>query len=98
MLAPEIRKGDCVVHDGKRLLHLLNRAGLPLPESFGWDTMLGAYLLNPQEKSYRLKALAPDWEEDAVSVCSLAAWQRRQVRERPRPPRVDLAVACSADC
>ena len=79
MLAPEIRKGDCVVHDGKRLLHLLNRAGLPLPESFGWDTMLGAYLLNPQEKSYRLKALAPDWEEDAASVCSLAAWQRRQV-------------------
>ena len=79
MLAPEIRKGDCVVHDGKRLLHLLNRAGLPLPESFGWDTMLGAYLLNPQEKSYRLKTLAPDWEEDAVSVCSLAAWQRRQV-------------------
>ena len=75
LLAGELQKGDAVVHDGKALLHLLDRLGLPLPESFGWDTMLAAYLLNPQEKSYRLAALCPDLPEDAATLCSLAAWR-----------------------
>ncbi len=79
LLAEEIRKGTAVVHDGKTWLRRLDRAGLPLPETFGWDTMLAAYLLNPQEKSYRLKALCPDLPEDAVTLCSLQAWQRAQV-------------------
>ena len=79
LLAGEIRKGSAVVHDGKTWLRRLDRAGLPLPETFGWDTMLGAYLLNPQEKSYRMKALCPDLPEDAATLCSLQAWQRAQV-------------------
>ena len=79
-LAPLLQKGKAAVHDGKRLLHLLDRTNLPLPETFAWDTMLGAYLLNPQEKSYRLKALCPDWEEDAAAVCSLWVWQREKIR------------------
>ena len=78
-LAPELRRGDAVVHDGKKWLRTLDQAGLSLPETFGWDTMLAAYLLNPQEKSYRLSALIPGWEEDAASVCSLCAWQRERV-------------------
>jgi DNA polymerase-1 len=41
--------------------------------------MLGAYLPNPQEKSYRLGALCPDLPEDAATLCSLQAWQRKQV-------------------
>ena len=59
-LTAELKKGDAVVHNGKALLHMLDRCGLETPESFGWDTMLAAYLLNPQEKSYRLGALCPN--------------------------------------
>ena len=80
-LAEELKKGDAVVHNGKGLLHSLDRLGLPVPETFGWDTMLAAYLLNPQEKSYRLAALCPDLPEDAGTLCQLAAWQRQRVEE-----------------
>jgi DNA polymerase-1 len=79
LLAEAIRKGDAVVHDGKAWLKRLDRAGLALPETFGWDTMLAAYLLNPQEKSYRLKALCPDLPDDAATLCSLAVWQKAQI-------------------
>ena len=79
VLGEEMRQGNFAVHDGKAWLHRLKAAGAPLPESFGWDTMLGAYLLNPQEKSYRLGALCPDMPEDAGTLCSLQAWQRKQV-------------------
>ena len=78
-LAGVLQNGNGTVHDGKAWLKRLDRAGLPLPEGFAWDTMLGAYLLNPQEKSYRLAALWPEMPEDAATLCSLAAWQRRQV-------------------
>lgn len=78
-LEGEFAKGDTVVYNGKALLHTLDRLGLPLPETFGWDAMLAAYLLNPQEKSYRLAALCPDRPEDAATLCSLALWQRGQV-------------------
>ena len=80
-LAAELNKGDAVVHDGKMLLHLLDRCGLETPDSFGWDTMLAAYLLNPQEKSYRLGALCPDLPEDAATLYSLAVWQKKRVEE-----------------
>ena len=81
VLGEEIRGGNAAVHDGKAWLRRLEKAGAALPESFRWDTMLGAYLLNPQEKSYRLGALCPDLPEDAATVCSLQAWQRRQVEK-----------------
>ncbi len=80
-LLEELKHGDGIVHNGKALLHLLDKCGLPVPETFGWDTMLAAYLLNPQEKSYRLGALCPDKPEDAATLCALAAWQRAQVEE-----------------
>ena len=79
VLGEAIRKGNTAVHDGKGWLRRLDAAGAELPESFRWDTMLGAYLLNPQEKSYRLGALCPEMPEDAGTVCSLLAWQRIQV-------------------
>ena len=79
VLGEEIQKGNTAVHDGKAWLRRLDSAGAGLPESFRWDTMLGAYLLNPQEKSYRLGALCPEMPEDAGTVCSLQAWQRKQV-------------------
>ena len=78
-LLTELKHGDGIVHNGKALLHLFDRYGLEPPETFGWDTMLAAYLLNPQEKSYRLGALCPDMPEDAGTLCALAAWQKKQV-------------------
>ena len=78
--------GRAVVHDGKSLLHRMDRMGAPLPESFAWDTMLGAYLLNPQEKSYRLSALCPDEPESASALCALYAWQKKQVKENGMLP------------
>ena len=78
-LLTELQHGDGIVHNGKALLHQLDRFGLKTPETFGWDTMLAAYLLNPQEKSYRLGALCPDLPEDAGTLCALAAWQQKQV-------------------
>ncbi len=87
VLQAELKKGNAVVHDGKALMHLLDRNGLEGPDSFGWDTMLGAYLLNPQEKSYRLSALCPEgWEEDAVSLCSLYLWQEKEVEREGMLP------------
>ena len=80
LVSENIRWENCAVHDGKRLMHQLNGMNLTLPEKFLWDTMLGAYLLNPQEKSYRLKALCPEWEEDAVSVMSLFRWQKNRIQ------------------
>lgn len=79
VLGETLRKGNAAVHDGKAWLKRLENAGAELPEQFFWDTMLGAYLLNPQEKSYRLGALCPDLPEDAGTLCSLQAWQRKQV-------------------
>ena len=78
-LGETIQKGNIAVHDGKAWLKRLDNAGAELPDHFFWDTMLGAYLLNPQEKSYRLGALCPDLPEDAGTLCSLQAWQRKQV-------------------
>ena len=65
------------VHDGKTLLHILDQQGLPLPR-FAWDTMLGAYLHNPQEKSYALAAFA---REDAFGVLTLAKKQQKQLEQ-----------------
>ncbi|MBQ9196067.1 MAG: DNA polymerase I [Clostridia bacterium] len=64
-------------HDGKRLLHTLADRGLPLP-GIAFDTMLAAYALNPQEKSYHLSAFA---EADASGVWSLRQRQAAQMRE-----------------
>ena len=71
------------VHDGKGLLHQLAERGLPLPR-FAWDTMLGAYLRNPQEKTYALSHFA---REDAQGVLALA---RKQERELSRDGMMEL--------
>ena len=81
VLSSVFMEGRAVVHDGKKWLHLLDRCGLPIAECFAWDTLLGAYLLNPQEKSYQLKDLSPDQAENAGSLCSLADWQQNKVEE-----------------
>ena len=79
LLAPVLCAHPAVVHDGKRLWHQLRKMNLPLPDRFDWDTMLGAYLINPQEKSYSLVALRGELPEDARGIASLAAWQKGKI-------------------
>ena len=76
---PASGRPAAIVHDGKRLWHTLHKMNLPLPERYGWDTMLGAYLINPQEKSYSYAALRGEMPEDARGVASLAAWQKVRI-------------------
>ena len=78
-LAPVICQHPAIVHDGKKLWHQLSKLGLPLPERFDWDTMLGAYLINPQEKSYTWAALRGELPEDARGVLSMALWQKEKI-------------------
>ena len=72
----EAEKG-VICHDGKALLHTARDMGLPLPE-IRFDTMLGAYLLSPQEKSYALHTFG---EEDAWMVRKLYSRQSVLLRE-----------------
>lgn len=65
-----------VTHNGKKLLHTLAVQGRPLPE-IAFDTMLAAYVLNPQEKSYHLSAFA---DADASGVWALRQRQEKQMR------------------
>ena len=65
-----------VTHDGKRLLHTLDDRGLPLP-AIAFDTMLAAYALDPQEKSYHLSAFA---DADASGVWALRQRQESQMQ------------------
>jgi len=79
LLSEEMGGHEIIVHDGKRLLHTLRRCHLPLPQSYAWDTMLGAYLINPQEKSYSLPSLLGELPCDARSLLSLAKWQKERI-------------------
>ena len=63
---------DGVQSHTKTLWHLLSSMSLPLPEC-AWDTMIAAYLINPQEKNYALSHFECD---DASGVLSLAARQK----------------------
>lgn len=84
ILADWMEKHPVVVHDGKQLLHMVARLGLPLPERFAWDVMLGAYLLNPQESSYTLSGVLGELPKDARGV--LTCFLRQQ------PKLVEIAM------
>ena len=66
-----------ITHDGKHLLHTLADQGRPLPQ-IAFDTMLAAYALNPQEKTYHLSAFGG---ADASGVWALMAKQQTQMRQ-----------------
>lgn len=76
-LKPLFENHALIVHDGKRLMHILSRHGINPPRIL-FDTMLGAYLLNPQEKSYSLSAFARD---DAQGVWQLYRTQEVRIRK-----------------
>ena len=79
VLAEDMRAHPAVVHDGKRLIHQLEEHGAQPPEAFDWDVMLGAYLLDPQRKSYAAQALLEGLDPDARGVCALALRQKADV-------------------
>ncbi len=79
VLAPALCANAAIVHDGKALWHRLAKAGLPLPDQFDWDAMLGAYLIDPQEKSYSFAALRRELPDDARGLLSLCAWQKKKI-------------------
>jgi len=68
-------QGKIITHDGKRLLHTLRDQGQALPEIV-FDTMLAAYVLNPQERNYHLSSFA---EADASGVLSLYEKQKTEM-------------------
>jgi DNA polymerase-1 len=97
--AGEVLAGDCegpeqvvaacgeravVAHDAKAL-------GL-VPAGLAFDTLLGAYLLEPARRGYPFaelceeRGLASDLEDEVASeallLAALAAWQREQISER----------------
>ena len=76
MDAAPVWQRPVITHDGKRLLHTLADRGCALPE-IAFDTMLAAYVLNPQEKSYHLSAFG---DADASGVWTLRRRQAAQMR------------------
>jgi len=70
-------KGGFAAHDAKRLFHLMN---LQYKEAdrLVFDTMIAAYLNNPQEKSYALQSFA---QRDAQGVMDLYGRQTAQLKE-----------------
>ncbi|NLB90301.1 MAG: DNA polymerase I [Clostridiales bacterium] len=81
-LLPEIAKLPMIVHDGKSFFHLCNKHGLCAPNQLLWDTMVGAYLLNPQEKSYGFSALYPELEEHAHNLYGIYISQKESLEKQ----------------
>ncbi len=79
LLTPVIVDRPFVVHDLKHFLHELDTCHMPVPMHAVWDTMLGAYLLNPQEKSFSFDSVSHDLPADARGVLTLYLWQKEQI-------------------
>lgn len=75
-MRPALESASWVVHGAKALDKMLAGFALPLPK-IAHDTLLGAYLLSPNQKSYDL---APD--ADAHTVRELCASQRAKLEEQ----------------
>ncbi|MBQ8537288.1 MAG: DNA polymerase I, partial [Clostridia bacterium] len=75
-LAPVFQK-KWAAHDVKSLMHRLSQLNIPFAPP-QWDTMLGAYLLNPQEKTYALSAFEQD---NARGVIRLISQQRARLEK-----------------
>lgn len=76
-LSPILTKLGLITHDAKRFFHRLNALELPVPELRD-DTMIMAYLHNPQERNYALQSFAPP---DAGGVRELLRRLSPQLKE-----------------
>ncbi len=64
-------------HDAKAMFHRMRNAGAPIPP-LAWDTLIAAYLHNPQEKSFALQQFAAP---DACGVSDLRRAQTQQLQD-----------------
>ncbi len=95
-LSPLIEGQELVVHDLKSLLHKLKDISAPLPGRVAWDTMIGAYLVNPQERSYGLHNFTSQGEEDASQLLPLyKAQQARLTQNNALALMVDMELPLS---
>jgi len=81
-VAPALQQTGLITHDAKRLLHRMRGHGLPLPTLID-DTMILAYLHNPQERSYALGNFAT---VDAPGVAGLRKTQLQQLAHEGMEP------------
>ncbi len=81
-VAPALQQTGLITHDAKRLLHRMRGHGLPLPTLID-DTMILAYLHNPQERSYALGNFAT---VDAPGVAGLRKTQLQQLAQEGMEP------------
>ena len=76
LILPKL-KGGFITHHAKQLFHLMNLPADSQP-NLVFDTMVGAYLHNPQEKNYSLQNFAA---RDAQGVMDLYKAQVKQLEE-----------------
>ena len=74
---------DCVCHDMKTTMHRLDAMGLPFG-TFGFDTALAAYDLNPSQSDYPVSKLATNFlsrsvDDGDAAACAEALWHLRPV-------------------
>ncbi len=73
---------DCICHDMKSTMHRLDEMGLAFG-TFGFDTALAAYDLNPSQSDYPVSKLATNFlgvsvEDGDAAGCAEALWNLRQ--------------------
>ncbi len=76
---------DCICHDCKTTMHRLDEMGLAYG-TFGFDTALAAYDLNPSQSDYPVSKLATNFlsrtvEDGDGAACAEAIWQLRGIME-----------------
>jgi len=86
-MQPELLSGreNCIGHDIKTLMHRLDELELPFG-SFGFDTALAAYDLNPSQSDYPVSKLATNFlgvslEDEDAAGCAEALWNLRRILE-----------------
>ena len=78
-------RGNCVCHDMKATMHRLDELNLH-SGTFGFDTALAAYDLNPSQSDYPVSKLATNFlgvsvEDSDAAACAEALWNLRPVLE-----------------
>ena len=78
-------RGNCACHDMKATMHRLDELNLHYG-TFGFDTALAAYDLNPSQSDYPVSKLATNFlgvsvEDSDAAACAEALWNLRPVLE-----------------
>lgn len=82
-------EGELITHDLKPLFKLLIMEGIK-PVCPAFDTLLAAYLLQPERRSYRLSVLCEEYLEQPVPAVGKSLPAEEEARQR-----IDLLTLCS---